>query len=352
MNIQTSIKISINDYVNLLLLKDKTLFQESIIQQLTQENKNLKTDLDELTKKYEETCLKYASKIEEDQSSYQVQLTKLKKELEEKQNIIENERTEKLQIKYESSMMKLKVSQYEKEIEQLKQEIILQPERKIPTEMPTQIQMENLEGGTDSESQTELNIITESKIKRSTRKRKKTVTQTEKNLVLKATQSQDDKQKEDGISSDLINTSIVQSPNKEKVNLIKNSDINCKANQLVFSNTDLSKAPKEIVFKVKYKLVLQIVQQFYKEGKSIEICKRRKCIRASIVFGEYQKICKLQLVNERSDEKKIWNLNRSLLRQFNSCILHIEDERLKLGYERNFDFLRTNASMLLYLGDY
>ncbi|EMH77969.1 hypothetical protein EHI8A_231000 [Entamoeba histolytica HM-1:IMSS-B] len=352
MNIQTNIKISINDYVNLLLLKDKTLFQESMIQQLTQENKNLKTGLDELTKKYEETCLKYASKIDEDQNSYQTKLTELKKELEEKQTLIEKERTEKLQMKYESSMMKLKVSQYEKEIEQLKQEIILQPERKVPNEISTQIPTENLANGTESESQTELNIITESKIKRSTRQRKKTVTKSEKNLVLQATQPQDDKQKEDGISSDLINTSIVQSPNKEKVNLIKNSDINCKANQLIFSNTSLSKAPKEIVFEVKYDLVLQIVQQFYKEGRSIEICKRRKCIRASIVFSEYQKICKLQLVNERSDEKKIWNLNRSLLRQFNSCIVHMESERLKKGYEKNFDFLRTNASMLLYLGDY
>ncbi|EKE40339.1 hypothetical protein ENU1_093700 [Entamoeba nuttalli P19] len=323
-----------------------------MIQQLTQENKNLKTGLDELTKKYEETCLKYASKIDEDQNSYQAKLTELKKELEEKQTLIEKERTEKLQIKYESSMMKLKVSQYEKEIEQLKQEIILQPERKVPNEIPEQIQTENLASGTESESQTELNIITESKIKRSTRQRKKTVTKSEKNLVLQATQPQDDKQKEDGISSDLINTSIIQSPNKEKVNLIKNSDINCKANQLVFSNTNLSKAPKEITFMVRYDLVLQIVQQFYKEGKSIEICKRRKCIRASLVFGEYQKICKLQLVKERSDEKKIWNLNRSLLRQFNSCIVHMESERLKKGYEKNFDFLRTNASMLLYLGDY
>ncbi|KAL7719511.1 Uncharacterized protein QTN25_003224 [Entamoeba marina] len=124
------------------------------------------------------------------------------------------------------------------------------------------------------------------------------------------------------------------------------------SNTLELSTGDLSKSEKEIIFNVKYEVVIDILKQLYKENKFIEIQKKKASVKASIVFDLYQKKCDLHLYDKFHGSEKKYNMSRSLLRQFNTCLLRIESARVKSGLDRKIHIFRTNNSMIQYLGEY
>lgn len=343
-----STTIDTEEYISLRVDRERCLMESAMndvmrkeIDFLRKQNQNLKTEIEHYREAEDNRWIELATQ-------YQAIIESLQERLDSKTREYEEEKLKRVRTELQASAGE--------NIKQLLQQTKPQEVSVVKSQESASVSTQNLESHSDRTTVNEISSKEEtSDLQDESESVEQEDSTTEGGIESSASRESSDTDREDvervekkpkASKAKKGQQQLQEQTKKKRLDKTKVQEFSCHVSHLERFTRDLPK------FTVKYQMVIDLLKKQIKNNKRVVKISGKVCVKASLLFKDYQRENDLDLYAQcKGDKSKIKSLRTKLTRLFLDAITLMEEERENLSLPQQVFIVGPKANLLEYAED-